>query len=135
MADICCGSGAVGLEAVSRGLKHVTFVDKSPDVIAIAQRNATLLNEESCCSFMQADIAQLPNVSAPYDIIFADPPYHLDGIAALGVELQHKGWCYDQTILITEEQKGTTPHNMPNMRLLEERSYGRNLLRFYMPNT
>lgn len=71
--DMFCGTGALGLEALSRGAASVTFVDQSP---ALAQRNAATCNMTTQCHFITADATQPLPITGPYDVIFLDPPYH-----------------------------------------------------------
>lgn len=79
--DLCSGSGAIGMEAISRGAKHVTFVDRSRKACALIEENLDLLAvpEEA------TDIQALPaenfvgrEAKNGWDIVFYDPPYESD---------------------------------------------------------
>lgn len=77
--DLFAGSGALGIEALSRGASHVTFVDKELDSIDLIRSNLELIKEQSRASVLKGDAfricQRLGRHSAAYDIIFADPPY------------------------------------------------------------
>ncbi|MDO4978589.1 MAG: RsmD family RNA methyltransferase [Candidatus Saccharibacteria bacterium] len=71
--DAYAGSGAVGLEALSRGATHVTFIEKSRKVAEVLKENIKTLGVESQTDIIIGDVAQ--NLTTNYDIIIADPPY------------------------------------------------------------
>jgi 16S rRNA (guanine966-N2)-methyltransferase len=130
-ADLCCGSGAIGLEALSRGAGHVSFVDNAVSALTIARRNADMLREGGRCSFVQADATRLPRASAPYDVLFADPPYDVPVLPALMEGLVREGWVHANSLLITEQRQRTEGVEHPAFTLLETRKYGESVLRLY----
>jgi 16S rRNA (guanine966-N2)-methyltransferase len=82
--DLCAGSGAVGIEALSRGARHVTFVDRSRKMYALIETNLKLLNVEKgeievvsreALDFLHRSIKK---EDGPFDVIFFDPPYAMD---------------------------------------------------------
>jgi 16S rRNA (guanine(966)-N(2))-methyltransferase RsmD len=83
--DLFAGTGALGLEAISRGAAAATFVEHHPAVLQVARRNAQDLEVADLCRFLRADAAAYLDRygGPPYDVIFADPPYDLDGLAGL----------------------------------------------------
>jgi 16S rRNA (guanine966-N2)-methyltransferase len=131
LADICCGSGAIGLEAISRGVSHVTFVDKTAAALNIAKKNAVMLKETDKCIFLQTDATHLSPASAPYDIVFADPPYDTDLLPALFVQLVNRGWLHKGSIVVTEQQEKALPVTHPLLELIDTRTYGKSVLRIY----
>lgn len=78
--DLCSGTGAVGIEALSRGAAHVTFVDKSRKSCALIEENLDLLQiPEAETEVVQSDAEEfLRKTAKSYDIIFYDPPYAHD---------------------------------------------------------
>lgn len=79
--DLFCGTGALGLEAVSRGASTVTFVDVNRDAIRLTRRNAEILGVTDRATFLVRDgLKFLSRDRAEYDLIFADPPYHLRSV-------------------------------------------------------
>lgn len=85
VADLFAGSGALGLEAISRGACHATFVESHGPTLAVARANAAALGVADACLFVRADalawLARPP--SEPFDVVFADPPYALGAIPTL----------------------------------------------------
>ena len=76
--DLYAGTGALGLEAASRGAKSVMFVERSPDAI---QENLARFGKYAICEFevRRGDvIASLKRFSRPFSLVFADPPYALN---------------------------------------------------------
>ena len=73
--DCFAGTGALGLEALSRGAAHVTFVDASRDAMTICKHNVAKFKEENACRFISGDASKLPAATTPYSLIFIDPPY------------------------------------------------------------
>jgi 16S rRNA (guanine966-N2)-methyltransferase len=74
VADLFAGSGALGLEALSRGAAHATFVESEPKAAAVIKRNAAKLGAEDRVRLLNGSAIALPK-SDPFDLIFADPPY------------------------------------------------------------
>ena len=73
--DLFAGSGAVGLEALSRGAAEATLVDRSPQSLGALKRNCRALDADSA-RVLRLDLPKgLARLSGPYDLIFADPPY------------------------------------------------------------
>lgn len=82
--DLFAGSGALGLEALSRGAAHATFVERHGPTLAVARRNAESLGVVDRAAFVRADaLAYLGRTSGPFDLIFADPPYDLGALPVL----------------------------------------------------
>ncbi len=130
-ADLCCGSGAIGLEARSRGAGHVTFVDNAASALLIARRNAETLKETASCGFLNADVRMLPSAPSPYDVIFIDPPYDADFLFHASERLLQAGWLRKGGLFITEQRNQSVALNHELMILQDTRHYGENLLRFY----
>lgn len=77
--DLFAGSGALGLEAVSRGAAACTFVESHPGALRVAKQNARALGVEDACTFVKADaLTFTARYHGPhFDLILADPPYGL----------------------------------------------------------
>ncbi|OZC02872.1 RsmD family RNA methyltransferase [Rubricoccus marinus] len=86
VVDLFAGTGALGLEALSRGARHATFVDAHAPTLSLARKNARTLGVDAQCTFLRADalafLSRAPLAPRP-DLIFADPPYALDAIPEL----------------------------------------------------
>lgn len=87
--DLCAGSGAVGIEALSRGAAHVTFVDRSRKMCGLIEANLDLCRvpeeeTEVVCDEAQDFLRQAgARERGPWDIIFFDPPYAMDYLRTL----------------------------------------------------
>ncbi len=76
VVDLFAGSGALGLEALSRGAKSVVFVDRARGALQLLRANIELLRAESECRVREAEVFRfLESVDEPFDIALADPPY------------------------------------------------------------
>ncbi len=77
VADLFCGVGSLGLEALSRGAKFVTFVEKDPDIIATLQTNVEKADFVKESKVIRYDAFKLgaPVNEQLYDLVFVDPPY------------------------------------------------------------
>ena len=122
LADIFCGTGAFGLESISRGASAVTLVDLD---ISTAAKNAALFpGEKNKISLTKADAANLPAVAAAFDIIFLDAPYH-QGLSEKALSsLIEKKWLAPDGICIVEtaaDEKLSVP---AQMFLTDNRRYG-----------
>lgn len=74
--DLYAGSGSLGFEALSRGARHVVFVDDAGDALDIIERNAVTLGCMKECEIIQSDaMGYINKIRESYDLIFADPPY------------------------------------------------------------
>lgn len=81
--DLFAGSGALGLEALSRGAEHATFIDAHQTSLAVLRENAGSLGALDRCTFKRKDALTFARSLElrEYDVAFADPPYNL-GLAA-----------------------------------------------------
>ena len=89
--DLCAGSGALGIEALSRGAKHTTFVDSSASALAAIRKNLSMLGApESSYTLQRSDAEQFARdlPSGAFSLAFADPPYALRIAAGLSATWQ-----------------------------------------------
>jgi 16S rRNA (guanine966-N2)-methyltransferase len=112
--DLCAGSGAVGIEALSRGAAHVTFVDQSRRMCGLIEANLEALDvdedEVAVVSIEAAEFLQrrAKTESEPFDIIFFDPPYATD------YELVLNSFGGEATGLLTEDGVVIVEHHCKN---------------------
>ena len=102
--DLFAGTGALGLEALSRGASHVTFVEKGRVGQQIIRKNIEQLQCVSRSKLLAKDATKLgENQGEPIDIVFLDPPYGKGlGERALSAALKHK-WLQNQSLIVLEE--------------------------------
>ncbi len=130
--DLFAGTGALGLESLSRGARHVTFVEKAKIALGLIHNNIEQLQCLEQCTVLPKDSTKLGvNTEEPYDICFLDPPYG-KGLGELTLEVALQGnWFNDQTLIILEEGKQIAfPHGF---RLSDVRRYGDTHVHFGFP--
>lgn len=121
--DLCAGSGAVGLEAFSRGAADVLLVDSDPDAIRLIERNRTLFGEPAAVRVLRADAARLPRPDRGFDIAFLDPPYR-SALAGPVLERLLDGWL-DEAALVVVELAAKEPLAVPGpFQVEDDRRYG-----------
>ena len=126
--DLFGGSGAVALEAVSRGAK-ATVADKNAKSVALIKRNFELCKEQATIMQVEAKIA-LKAQSAPFDYIFLDPPYAMDITELLG-DIARSAAMGEDTLLIYEKEAKAEVVNIEGLQVTDTRKYGIVGLVFY----
>ena len=121
--DLFAGTGALGLEALSRGAARVCFVDDGAVALGLLRRNIGLLRAEDSVDVIRRDATRLGTVrGAAFDLVFLDPPYGRGlGEAALQAALAG-GWLTPDAIVVWEE--GLAPMTPPGFAPLDQRKYG-----------
>lgn len=128
--DLFAGTGALGLEALSRGAAHVTFVEQMPQSLACLKANITTLNVEDKTAVLRMDASALPVASQPYDLSLLDPPYD-QGLADLSVRaLAEKGWLSDHAVVVAETSKAEVITPPASLMIEDVRAYGRGAISF-----
>ena len=121
--DLFAGTGALGLEALSRGAGHVTFVDDGRKAQALIAKNIALARAADRAALLKRDATRLgANPGAPYGLVFLDPPYgRVLGEAALTAALAG-GWIAPAAIIVWEDS--TAAALPPGLAELDRRRYG-----------
>lgn len=122
--DIFCGTGALGLEALSRGALHVTFVDRTPASLNLARENVERFGEEAASKFIRSDSTQLPKAMQPCTVAFADPPYNKGQAAPALKSLREQGWLEPDAIVVLELAAKELIDLPEGYEQLDERRYG-----------
>ena len=134
--DLCTGSGAIGMEALSRGAEHVTFVDRSRKACALIEENLDLLavpEENTDIQALSAENFVGRNHENGWDIVFYDPPYDSDyGIVLFEFGSSESTLLNENGIVIAEHHtKNALPdaaHQLRRWRILKQ---GETSLSFY----
>jgi 16S rRNA (guanine966-N2)-methyltransferase len=122
--DLCCGTGAVGLEAASRGAREVLMVDHSDLAAKVVAKNMRRFS--SGVRFVRGDVMALPRSSAPFDYVFMDPPYTDFALMPALTALLRQGYIGLQTLVIVEQPKAMDPPQplQAVFSVLDDRRYG-----------
>lgn len=131
--DACAGSGALGIEALSRGAAHATFLDTDPIAVSQLRRNLDALGLSDGASVKRAN-AERPPAGDPCEIIFLDPPYDSETAQIAPAALAAAGWIAPGGLLVIETRRGTEITLDAGFALLNLRSYGDTSLHFIVWN-
>jgi 16S rRNA (guanine966-N2)-methyltransferase len=129
--DLFAGSGALGIEALSRGASEAVFVDTAHVAVATVQENLETLALEAIVVRMPAlrALACTPVAGRQYDLVFIDPPYRM--ASALGPELTAALpplLAADARVVVESDRRQPLALDLP---LLRERQYGDTLIRIH----
>ena len=110
--DVFCGTGALGIEALSRGALCCTLMDKNGGSLALAKENFAALKIDAQHSFVLKDASKpgpKPDAIAAANLVFLDPPYKQDLIAPALSALAVSGWIAPGAYILVESEDGYDP--------------------------
>ncbi|GIT87491.1 MULTISPECIES: 16S rRNA (guanine(966)-N(2))-methyltransferase RsmD [Roseobacter] len=108
--DLFAGTGALGLEALSRGAAHVSFVDDGRVAGRLLRENIRKLRVEDLTQIHRCDVRQLPECkSAPFDLVILDPPYGKGLGAAALARAEAGNWLSPDAFVVWEEASTMPP--------------------------
>lgn len=131
--DLYAGSGGLGIEALSRGAAHATFVDSSPAAVDAVRRNLDVCGFTDRADVRRGDVvAAVSRVPVrPWDLVFVDPPYDVDS-DALGVLMQalgRPGVCSGTARMALERRTGDPAPPLPDgFTFVRTKAYGQTTL-------
>jgi 16S rRNA (guanine966-N2)-methyltransferase len=125
IADLFAGTGALGLEALSRGAAHCTFVEKDRAALDALRRNAARLGAADRADIRAQAVEHAPPPSRLYDIVFIDPPY---GTALAEAALERAAGWLAPGGWISLESHGEEVILPPALALVVERRFGKALI-------
>ena len=140
--DLCAGSGAVGIEALSRGADHATFVDQSKKMCELIKSNIDLCRiERNESAVIQAEaedylrrfIAKQPDSGKPWDIVFFDPPYAMEYLPLLKTCGAHSASLLTEAgiIIVEHHHKNELPEEVEDLKRYRVLKQGDSALSFY----
>ena len=133
VGDFFAGSGALGLEALSRGAATCLFVERERDAVAAIRANAEKLGLARP-DIRQTDVLSLGKAIAPLDIIFMDPPYRTGAGAVALDKLGRLGWAGPATWISIETERGE-PIQVKGFTIEAERVVGKAALTLLRPES
>ena len=124
--DAFAGSGALGLEALSRGADHALLIESDAKACAAIRANAKSLGETGNITVIPGDVTKPPLCpGAPCGIAFLDPPYGRDLAAPALAALAARGWIANEAVCIVELAITDGITLPPGFTLLDDRNYGK----------
>ena len=133
--DLYAGTGAFGLEAISRGAATVVFVDSDRKSAAVIRKNIDICGENDRSTVICGDILLSPTMFAAtgntFDLVFMDPPYDTPAIRQTLENLVQKSVLKKGAILIVEHDKyEEIPEDIPGLEITDKRKYGKTFVTF-----
>lgn len=143
--DLFAGTGALGLEALSRGARRVVFVERDRHALAVLRQNIKELGAEGRCQVLPTDVrsgirrlasavaaaGESPGEEARFSWVFLDPPYATEAADVLG-ELSDKDLLAGCSVVIVEhDRRHRPPASIGGLFLTDRREYGDTELSFY----
>jgi 16S rRNA (guanine966-N2)-methyltransferase len=137
VADLFAGTGALGLEALSRGARFCLLVDDSAESRALQRENIEALGLTGATKIWRRDATAVGPLGAgaggPFDLVFLDPPYRKNLIAPTLKSLRDGGWLAARALLIAETSKGEN-FDHGGYEKLDARDYGETEICFLTPS-
>lgn len=123
--DLFSGSGAMGLEALSRGAKFAYFNDLGSTAYKVTKENIKSLKYEDVTKVTNLDYkAALKTYQTPFQIVFLDPPYKLDVCGEILEYLDEANLIEDKGLVVCEVDKETKIDETTSLKLYKEKTYG-----------
>lgn len=123
--DLFSGTGSLGLESLSRGAAHVTFVESSRSSIDVLQANIRSLRCEPLCTVYQSEVFRfLKSVGRSYDLIFVDPPYALPDIVRIPEAIEASTVLQPGSIVVMEHPTSVPVTLRPEKYAVTRRQFG-----------
>ena len=143
LLDLCAGSGAVGIEALSRGAAHVAFVDRSRKMYALIETNLKSLDvSDDEIEVVSREALEFLKRSAksegvPFDIIFFDPPYAMDYEAVLDYVGEHatRMFAEDGVVVVEHHRKKDLKEEFGSLKRYRMLKQGDSCLSFYQADS
>lgn len=129
--DLFAGTGALGLEALSRGARYATFVEESAEGRGLLRQNIEALGLMGHTKILRRDACTMGPVGTmePFDLIFADPPYNKSLGEKAFLSALEGGWLNPDALLVLEEDADASVSLDKRFVIHEERNYGGTVIR------
>ncbi len=132
--DLFAGTGSVGIEALSRGCAHATFVERSHKALAGIRHNLDITGLACDADVVARDVVgYLRDQPSPFDLVFVAPP-QWQGLWPRAVALldREPGWLAGGAVVVAQHDPAeSTPLDLDRLRIADERSYGRVRFTFF----
>jgi 16S rRNA (guanine966-N2)-methyltransferase len=121
--DAFAGTGALGLEALSRGAAAATFIEQDRAALTALRANIAALQAEAATRVIAGDATKPPRADAPCGLVFLDPPYGKDLVPRAVAALAAAGWIAPDALVVAEVGKDEALH-LSGFAALAERGHG-----------
>jgi len=133
--DLYAGTGALGLEALSRGAQRCVFVDNHKDALAVIKKNISACAMDHCSQVLSLDISRnlagIHGKGQAFDLVFMDPPYGMNMISDTLVGLSASGLLENGACLVCEHALTDPLGALPELfTLTDQRRYGKTQVSF-----
>ena len=132
--DLFAGSGALGIEALSRGAAHATFIDAAKPAIAAIRGNLRELGLEGRATVVPSDAvasAARHQPNAPWRLVFVDPPYRSDLATRAVLALPGEALAPGAVVVIEHDRHNAPPDALGSLVRTDQRRYGDTLISFF----
>ena len=133
VADLFSGTGALAIEALSRGAKSAVLVDNQAGAINLIKRNIQTCGEENNTFLLKRDaryLGPLPNNFLSVNIVFLDPPYGSNLVSAALRSLVENEWLATGALCVIEVSNKENLDGLVEFEEVDERNYGRSIIKF-----
>lgn len=131
--DLFAGTGALGLEAMSRGASFTLFVEDSVEGRGLIRTNVDAFGLQGSTKIFRRDATDLgvPGTMEPFDLAFADPPYGKGFGERAAQSLLTGGWLREGGVLVLEERAAAAPEVLAGYETLDRRRFGDTIVGFF----
>ncbi|MFW6081367.1 MAG: 16S rRNA (guanine(966)-N(2))-methyltransferase RsmD [Desulfosalsimonas sp.] len=135
VADLFAGTGAMGIEALSRGAKHAVFVEADREAAGLIKRNLAACGAEDRSAVLCLDLLRGPQALAgmdsAFDLVFMDPPYNSQALApSLEVLVKSGALARGAVVVIEHQPAEPVPEGIAELEVFDCRRYGKTLVSF-----
>ena len=130
--DFFAGTGAMGLEAISRGAKYCYFFENNKEAIAILKKNCNKVCKEKNFQINEKNILEIINFEINYSVsvVLMDPPYKIHPFKKILIQLLKNKFLTKETIFVIESEKNTKIDFPINLNIFDEKIYGKSKITF-----
>ncbi len=133
--DLFAGSGALALEALSRGAASAVLADVSPDAVTCIRANVEALRFSDQAEILRADwadaLARLAKAKRAFTLVFLDPPYRMADTAAQCARMADLGLLRESALIVIEHDRNGVPEPDARFALRDNRRYGDTEIHFF----
>ncbi len=134
LIDLFAGTGALGIEALSRGAAYAFLIDNAVEGRVALRRNVEAMNLTGMTKIWRRDASDLGrNINEAFDLAFVDPPYRKNLLAPALASLHAGGWLQPHAIVVTEAAEDEDIPSTDHYQILDERRYGETQIGFLRP--